>query len=73
MWDDEPGEVTAPQKRGKFDDVEEHLDRAATLRDRLWFGEEKKSEWVLEGESQLTEMIDMAQTWFDKVSWCLVF
>jgi len=61
-----PGVMSAPQKRGKIDDVEEYLDRASTLRDRLWFGEEEKSEWVLDGESQLVQMIKMAQSWFKK-------
>lgn len=62
------GEMSAPQRRGKIDDVEEYLDRASSIRDRLWFGEKEKAEWVLDGESQLTQMIQMARTWFKKVS-----
>ena len=55
-------------KRGKLDDVEEHLDKAALLRDRLWFcAEEEKSAWILEGEAQLSEIMEMASSWFDKV------
>lgn len=61
-------ETGVPQKRGKIDDVEEHLDRASTLRDRLWFSDEEKSQWVLDGESELSQMLEMAETWFDKVS-----
>ena len=62
-----PGEVGAPQKRGKIDDVKDHLHRASSLRDRIWFGETEKSEWVLDGESQLAQMIKMAESWFKKV------
>lgn len=55
-------------KRGKLDDVEEHLDKAALLRDRLWFcAEEEKSAWILEGEAELSEIMEMASSWFDKV------
>lgn len=61
-------ETGVPQKRGKIDDVEEHLDRASTLRDRLWFSDEEKSQWLLDGESELKQMLEMAETWFDKVS-----
>ena len=61
-------ETGVPQKRGKIDDVEEHLDRASTLRDRLWFSDEEKSQWVLDGESELSRMLEMAEAWFDKVS-----
>lgn len=64
-------ETGVPQKRGKIDDVEEHLDRASTLRDRLWFSDEEKSQWVLDGESELSRMLEMAETWFDKVSFTL--
>ena len=64
------GEICAPQKRGKIDDVEECLDRASSIRDRLWFGDNEKSEWVLDGEAELTQMMEMAETWFDKVSLC---
>ena len=60
-------ETGVPQKRGKIDDVEEHLDRASTLRDRLWFSDEEKSQWVLDGESELSHMLEMAEAWFDKV------
>ena len=68
------GEINAPQKRGKVNDVEEYLDRAASLRDRIWFGDKEKFEWVLDGETQLTEMLGMAETWFEKVSdYCPIF
>ncbi|KAL7542987.1 hypothetical protein ACHAXR_013288 [Thalassiosira sp. AJA248-18] len=60
------GEMSAPQKRGKIDDVKDHLDRAASLRDRLWLDEKEKSEWILDGETQLAQMIKMANTWFKK-------
>ena len=64
---DNPGETSAPQKRGKLDDVKDHLARATALRDRLWFGEKEKEQWVLEGEPQLAQIIDMANTWLKKV------
>lgn len=62
-----PDGASAPQKRGKIDDIEECLDRASSIRDRLWFGEKEKSEWVLDGESQLNLMLQMAESWFEKV------
>lgn len=56
-------------KRGKLDDVHDHIGKASSLRDRLWFAkEDDSSKWVLEGESELNEMIDMADAWFDEVS-----
>lgn len=64
---DSSDERSVPQRRGKIDDVEECLDRASSIRDRLWFGEKEKSEWVLDGEVQLTQMIEMAESWFEKV------
>ena len=66
-------ETGVPQKRGKIDDVEEHLDRASSLRDRLWFSAEEKSQWVLDGESELSRMLEMAEEWFDKVSMLHIF
>ncbi|KAL7552739.1 hypothetical protein ACHAWF_015978, partial [Thalassiosira exigua] len=60
------GEARGPQKRGKIDDVNDHLDRASSIRDRIWFGDKEKLEWVLDGESELSEMVQMAQTWFEK-------
>jgi hypothetical protein len=63
--------MDAPQKRGKIDDVEEHLDRASSLRDRLDHilkDEEERPKWMLEGERQLEYMIKLAETWFEKVS-----
>ena len=64
-----PDSISAPQRRGKIDDVEECLDRASSIRDRLWFGDKEKSEWVLDGESQLVQMVEMAESWFEKVRW----
>lgn len=55
-------------RRGKIDDVQEHLDKASNLRDRLWFcTDEERSAWILDGEEELTEIMDMADAWFDKV------
>ena len=62
-----PGEICPPQKRGKVDDIEECLDRASSIRDRLWFGDKEKSEWVLDGESELAQMLEMAESFFEKV------
>ncbi|KAL3801540.1 hypothetical protein HJC23_000978 [Cyclotella cryptica] len=54
-------------RRGKIDDVKDHLDKASTIRDRLWFGtDEEKLKWVLDGEEELAEIVQMAQTWFEK-------
>jgi hypothetical protein len=55
-------------RRGKVDDVQDHLDKASNLRDRLWFGtDEEKSKWVLEGEEELSDIMELADKWFDKV------
>lgn len=55
-------------RRGKIDDVQEHLDKASNLRDRLWFCTgETRSAWILDGEKELIEIIDMADCWFEKV------
>lgn len=57
-------------RRGKIDEVKDHLDKASTIRHRLWFGtDEEKSRWILDGEEELSEIVQMAQTWFEKVGY----
>lgn len=59
---DGPG---APSRRGKVDDVEDHLERASAIRDRLGF--EERKDWKLDGEEDLAAMIQMAEVWYEKV------
>ena len=58
---------STPVKRGKITEVKDHLDKASSLSDRLCFGKAEKSKWVLDGESQLLQMVNMAELWLEKV------
>ena len=54
------------RRPGKYDDVEELLDDAESLRQRLVLVQSEKDAWVLEGENELRALINAADSWYDK-------
>jgi PLU-1-like protein len=55
-------------KKAKLEDLREHLDKAALLRERLNLSESAKNEWVVEGEMEIRNTVQGADDWFEKVS-----
>jgi hypothetical protein len=58
-------------KKGKLIDLREHIEKAAILREKLPLPEEERSTWRLESEKELSEIIEAANLWSEKVR-CLV-
>lgn len=56
-------------KRGKLEDLREHVSKAATLRDRLVMSSDEKKAWVLDGELELSAIVDAADEWIDEHQW----
>jgi hypothetical protein len=52
-------------KKGKLEDLREHLVKAEALRDKLVIDERK--EWVLDGEIELKRIVGAADKWLDEV------
>ena len=59
----------AEGKKGKLSDVEEHVNKAKVLRERLTLSVNEKKAWVLEGESELASILHSAESWLEKVCW----
>ena len=55
-------------KRGKIEDLQDHLDAAETIMDRLEQLTGGKAEWTLEFEEELQNIVDKADEWFETVS-----
>jgi hypothetical protein len=58
-------------KRGKLEDLRDHVMKGEALRGRLCI--KGKEKWVLEGFKELTSIIDAADTWFESVSVALSY
>lgn len=54
-------------KKGKLFDLREHIEKASMLREKLPLPEEGKSAWTLESEKELSEIIEAADAWSEKV------
>ena len=54
-------------RKGKLEDLRDHLDKAALLRDRLNLSESAKNQWILEGEAEIRSTVQDADDWFQKV------
>jgi hypothetical protein len=52
-------------KKGKLEDIREHLQKAEALRDKLVIAEKK--EWGLEFENELRSIVTAADKWLDQV------
>jgi len=59
-------------KRGKLEDLREHVSKAAALRDRLAMSADEKKAWVLDGEDEISAIVDAADDWLDENNWILV-
>lgn len=53
-------------RKGKLDDLREHLQKARILRGKLVINEKK--DWVLDGECELCDIVTAANKWLDEVS-----
>ena len=54
-------------KRGKLADIQEHVEKASVLRDKITVSETLKDAWILEGEAQLASIVDAADIWLEQV------
>ena len=54
-------------KRGKLEDIRDHVDKAELLRDKLTLSEVEKKAWVLEGELALKSIVQAADSWLEEV------
>jgi ABC-type Na+ transport system ATPase subunit NatA len=52
-------------KKGKLEDIREHLQKAEALRDKLVIAEKK--EWALDFEDELRSIVTAADKWLDQV------
>ena len=66
-WIPTPSEENdSTSRRGKLDDLEEHVAKAASLRERLCLPDDEKDKWILDGEEELKAIVDEAHEWFDR-------
>jgi hypothetical protein len=56
-------------KKGKLDDIRDHLDKVPSLRDRLPLSESEKKAWSPDEEKVLADILAAADSWFQKVRW----
>lgn len=54
------------RKRGKLEDLQDHMEKAVSLRERLELSVEDQQAWVLECESDLRAIVDSAEDWYDR-------
>jgi hypothetical protein len=55
-------------RRGKLAEIRDHGDKAHTLRERLVLPEPEREAWILEGETELQEIVVAADSWYEKVN-----
>ncbi|GKY97092.1 hypothetical protein MPSEU_000667700 [Mayamaea pseudoterrestris] len=64
-----PSDADEPaSKRGKLEDLEEHVEKAIAIRERLCLSDDQKREWELDGEAELRRIVDEARSWFSRHS-----
>lgn len=61
----------ANRKKGKLEDLQDHLQKAAALRDRLELDSDEKKAWTLQGESELRALVKAAEGWLSKYNYLL--
>jgi PLU-1-like protein/PHD-finger len=59
------GELDEGGRRGKLEDLREHVAKASALRDRLALSSSEVKAWVLDGESELSSIVNAADDWLD--------
>jgi hypothetical protein len=62
-----PSDNAGESKKGKLEDIREHVGKAQVLRDKLPLSEDEKRVWVLDGELQLRGVVEAADAWLEKV------
>ena len=58
---------SAACKRGKLEDLREHLEKASVLREKLALPAPVRNEWILEGETEMRTIVQAADDWFENV------
>lgn len=53
-------------RKGKIDDLREHLEKAEALREKLVLPDAAKDSWVLDGEEQMVAIVEAADDWYMK-------
>ena len=62
-----PDEVDSEMSRkGKIEEIREHVEKAESLRQRLSLSPEARNQWMLDGEAELTGIVDQVDEWFDQ-------
>ncbi|KAL3923516.1 MAG: hypothetical protein SGILL_001617 [Bacillariaceae sp.] len=60
-------------KKAKLEDLRDHLDKVLSFRSRLPLSDSERKEWSPDGEKEVAEIVDAADTWFENVRSYLVF
>mmetsp|Transcript_3708 Transcript_3708/g.10216 ORF Transcript_3708/g.10216 Transcript_3708/m.10216 type:complete len:1861 (+) Transcript_3708:82-5664(+) len=60
-----PDASNADVRKGKLEDIQEHVEKATSLRQRLVLPATEKLEWKLEGEEELQNIVNNAENWLD--------
>lgn len=60
------GEYDEGNRRGKLEELREHVSKASVLRERLALPAAENNAWVLDGESELTSIVSAADDWLEK-------
>lgn len=67
LWIPTSGENDeSSSKKGRLDDLRDHVVKADALRDKLTLSQKDKGAWVLDGEAELRSIVDAADDWFEK-------
>lgn len=54
-------------KRGRLEDIRDHVEKAEALREKLIISDDQKKKWSLDGEAELKVIVTAADAWFEKV------
>jgi len=54
-------------KKAKLEDLRDHMDKAAVLREKLDLPVSVREAWALEGEKEICSIVEAADEWFRKV------
>jgi hypothetical protein len=59
-------------KMAKLEDLRDHLEKVSAFRARLPLSESERNKWSPDGEKEVSEIVEAADAWFEKVSTVLV-
>jgi PLU-1-like protein len=67
-WTPSPSDAeNSSSKRGKLEDLRDHIEKAAQLREKLDLSASAKANWTLDGEDEIRAIVKSADEWFQKV------